>query len=410
MPTFAYKAKTQTGELVNGTLEAGDRRLALNQLGRLGYFPLDVQAATAAATAAGARPAFSLREWRDRPGTRDILAFTQQLSSLLRSGMQLSEAIGTLARRAQKPSLVAVLSQLRHDIIEGAPLSDALARFPRIFSRLYVNLVRAGEASGTLDDVLLRLTKHYEQLGDVRDKVTSALIYPVIVGLVGIGTIVFFMTVMVPKFAQMFRDMRREMPVPTKILIGVSDLAVDFWWVPVLLGVAGLLVLRARLQTVAGRLAFDRWLLHLPILGPVITTWAFAQFARTLATLLENGVPVLAALQIVEDTMTNRVIAQELRQARTQVTDGTSLSRPLSKGKVFPPLLLDMLAVGETSGEVVPALINIADTYERELAQRLRVMTTLLEPLIIIVMALVVGAIVISVLLAVFDLTAGIGH
>ncbi len=409
MPTFQYKAKTQTGELVSGTLAAGDRRLALTQLGRMGYFPLDVQTAAENQTRA-AGPAFSLREWKQRPSGRDVLTFTQQLSSLLRSGMQLSDALGTLARRTQKPTVAAVLGQVRHDIIEGATLSDALAKFPRIFSKLYVNLVRAGEASGTLDEVLLRLTKHYEQVGEVRDKVTSALIYPVIVGCVGIGTIIFFMTFMVPRFAQMFAEMRQKMPLPTRILIGVSDLTLHYWWVPVLLAVVGGLVLKQRLRTPAGRVAFDRWKLKLPVIGPVITTGAFAQFARTLATLLENGVPVLTALQIVEDTMSNRVIAQELREARTQVTDGTSISKPLSKGKVFPPLLLDMLAVGEASGEVAPALQNIADTYERELAQRLKIFTTVLEPIIIIVMALVVGAIVISVLMAVFDLTSGIGR
>ncbi len=409
MPTFQYKAKTQTGELVTGTLAAGDRRVALTQLGRMGYFPLAVdQTAEVATVATG--PKFSLREWRARLTSRDVLTFTQQLSSLLRSGMQLNDAIGTLARRAAKPAVAAMLEQLRREIIEGSTLSDALAKFPRVFSKLYVNLVRAGEASGTLDEVLLRLTKHYEQVGEVRDKVTSALIYPVIVGSVGVGTIIFFMTVMVPRFADMFREMHRTMPLPTRILIAISDLVLHYWWIPLLVGIAGWILLRQQLRTQTGRLAFDRFKLKLPVLGPVITAGAFAQFARTLATLLENGVPVLNALQIVEDTMTNQVIAHEIHEARTQVTDGTSISRPLSKGKVFPPLLLDMLGVGEASGEVVPALKNIADTYERELAQQLKIFTTVLEPIIIVAMALVVGSIVVSVLLAVFDITSGIGR
>jgi general secretion pathway protein F len=288
-------------------------------------------------------------------------------------------------------------------------LSDSLAKHPDIFSRFFVNLIKAGEASGALDDVLLRLGKHQQQMAEVREKVVGALLYPLVIVCVGILVIVFFMLVMVPRFAMMFKEMGRTMPLPTRILIGISDGFIGYWWVGVLLIAAGVTAYRIRVRTPEGRLALDGWKLRLPVFGNIIMANAFAQFARTLATLLENGVPVLGALQIVEDTMTNRVIANELREARTRVTDGTSLSQPLAKGKIFPPLLIDMLAVGEESGEVVPALTNIADTYESELSRTLKVFTTLLEPAIIIFMAIVVGAIVLSVLMAVFDITSGIG-
>jgi len=339
-----------------------------------------------------------------------VLMFTQQLSSLLRSGMSLSQALGTLERRTQKKSFAAVLTQVRNDISQGSTLSDGLAKYPKVFTKFYVNLVRAGEASGTLEEVLQRLTKYYEQAAELREKVVGALIYPLIIVMVGIGTVAFFMTVMVPRFAQMFKDMKRTMPLPTRILIGVSDAITAYWWVGLLV-VASLVVLyRQKAQTVEGRLMIDGWKLRVPVLGRVVMANALAQFARTLATLLENGVPVLGALQIVEDIMTNRVIGNEIREARTRVTDGTSISQPLAKGKVFPPLMLDVLAVGEESGEVVPALNNIADMYEKELSRNMKVMTTLLEPVIIIFMAVIVGAIVISVLLAVFDMTAGFGQ
>ncbi|NQU09656.1 type II secretion system F family protein, partial [bacterium] len=261
-----------------------------------------------------------------------------------------------------------------------------------------------------LEEVLGRLTKHYEQTAELRERVTSALIYPLLVVAVGIGTVIFFMTFMVPKFAVMFDEMGSSMPLPTRILIGLSDAFLHWWWVLALVIGAAVVVVRAQAQTPAGRLMLDGLLLRLPVFGPILTLGAFAHFARTLATLLDNGVPVLNALQIVEDTMTNRVIAGEIRAARARVTDGTSISQPLAKGKVFPPMLIDMLSVGEASGAVVPALKNIADTYERELAHRLKVFTTLLEPAIIIFMALLVGAIVMSVLLAVFDITSGIGR
>ena len=199
------------------------------------------------------------------------------------------------------------------------------------------------------------------------------------------------------------------MPLPTRILIGISDAFTRYWWIGAALLVAAIILYKQQAHTKAGRLAIDGWKLRLPVFGGIIMANALTQFARTLATLLENGVPVLNALQIVEDTMSNRVIANEIREARTRVTDGTTISTPLAKGKIFPPLLIDMLAVGEESGEVAPALKNIADMYEQELTRTLRLMTTLLEPAIIIFMAGVVGSIVISVLLAVFDITSGIG-
>ena len=404
MPSFQYKAKDGAGALVSGTLAAGDRRAALSELGRLGYFPLAVDAAAETAPAGRAG-----RSWRRGVGRRDVLLFTQQLSSLLRSGMSLSQALGVLERRTQKAALRDVLGAVRNDIVQGTTLSGALAKHPSLFSDFHINLVKAGEASGALEEVLQRLAQHYEQAGDAQEKIVSALIYPLLIVLVGIGTVAFFMTVMVPRFATMFREMNRAMPLPTRILIGISNGVTSYWWVGVLVIASAVILGRQWVRRPSGRLALDNWKLRWPVIGGVVKASAFAQFARTLATLLENGVPVLAALQIVEETMTNRVIARELQEARARVTDGTSISQPLAKGRVFPPLLLDMLAVGEESGEVVPALKNIADMYEQELTYQLRIFTTLLEPLIILFMAGVVGSVVLSILLAVFDITSGIG-
>lgn len=404
MPSFQYKARTRTGELVSGSLDAADRRLALAELGRLGYFPLSVEAV-------GDKPSLqaSVRGFRSGLSRRDVMMITQQLASLLRSGMALTQALEVLERRAQRPAARGVLGALHKDVLEGASLSDAMAKHPRVFPSFYVNLIKAGEASGNLEQILDRLRQHYERIGDVREKIIGALLYPLIVVLAGVGTMIFFMTFMVPRFAQMFKEMRRAMPLPTQILIKVSDGVSAYWWVGVLVAMLAVIWYRRTAKTTKGRLMLDRWKLRLPVIGPIIKAGAFSQFARTLATLLENGVPVLTALHIVEGTMTNQVIANEIREARTRVTDGTSITQPLAKGKVFPPLLLDMLAVGEESGEVVPALQNIADTYEQELEHRLRVFTTLLEPIIILGMALVVGSVVVSILLAVFDLTSGIG-
>jgi type IV pilus assembly protein PilC len=404
MPTFQYKAKTRAGEVVSGSLAAGDRRAALAELGKLGFFPLAVDSAE---KEAGGRKGAKSFSGRVKP--RDVLMFTQQLSSLLRSGMSLSKALDTLERRTQKKALAAVLGDLRNGIVQGETLSDSLGKHPKIFSRFFVNLIRAGEASGALDDVLLRLGKHQEQMAEVREKVVGALLYPLIVMCVAICAICFFMMVMIPRFAMMFKEMGRTLPLPTRILIDVSDAFTGYWWIGVLLIIGAVTAYRVRARTPEGRLAIDGFKLRLPIFGQIIMASALAQFARTLATLLENGVPVLNALQIVEDTMTNLVIANAIREARTKVTDGTSISQPLSKGKVFPPLIIDMLAIGEESGEVVPALKNIADTYDSELSRMLKVFTTLMEPAIIVFMAMLIGSIVISILMAVFDITSGIG-
>jgi type II secretory pathway component PulF len=404
MPTFQYKAKTQKGELITGTLAAGDRRTALQELGRMGYFPLTVDVREPQA-----KPEQLSQRLRSGVNKRDVQMFNQQLSSLLRSGMSVSEALGVLERRTQKKSVRVVLSSLYGDIVQGETLSAGLAKFPKLFSKFHINLIKAGEASGTLDQVLNRLTVYYAQAAEVREKIIGALVYPLIVVLAGIGTVIFFMTFMVPRFATMFKEMRTTMPLPTRILIHSSDAFQHYWWVGVALIVIAVSVYKQRMRTEEGRLAIDALKLRMPVFGAILKAGAFSQFARTLATLLENGVPVLNALQIVEDTMTNRVIANEIREAGKRVTDGTSISQPLAKGKIFPPLLIDMLAVGEESGEVVPSLKNIADMYEQELAHTLKLFTTLLEPAIIIFMALVVGTIVSSVLLAVFDLTSGIG-
>jgi type IV pilus assembly protein PilC len=403
MPTFAYKAKTQAGQMVTGTLAAGDRRTALAELGRRGYFPLAVDESESAADR------LKTGGLRGRISARDVQMFTQQLSSLLRSGMSLSAAIDVLQRRTQKKSVASILGSLHKEIVQGETLSAALAKHPRVFTKFYVNLVRAGEASGTLDQVLLRLDKAQQQAGEVKEKVVGALIYPLIVVLAGIGAVIFFMTFMVPRFVVMFQEMRTTMPLPTRVLISISNAFTSYWWIGAALIVAAGLIIRQRARSPEGRLALDALVLRLPVFGGIIEANAFGQFARTLATLLENGVPVLGALQIVEDTMGNRIIANEIREARTRVTDGTSISQPLAKGKVFPPLLLDMLAVGEESGEVVPALKNIADMYEQELSHKIKIFTTLLEPAIIIFMALMVGSIVVSILMAVFDITSGIG-
>lgn len=407
MPTFEYTAKSASGEKVTGTLVASDRNAAIGQLDAKGVFPVRIQPARVKRRDLKAM----LPRFRRKISEREILFLTEQLANLLRSGMSMSKALDTLAKRVQNPQLSEMIQQVHHEIINGASLSDALERLSdNAFSRLYTNMIRAGEVSGTLPEILKRLSAHYEQSREIREQVQAALIYPAILICAGIGIIVFFMTFMVPRFEALFSSLGQKMPLPTRILIGMSNAFANWWWVGAILIVFGAIWFHRFKSTEQGRLQVDEWKLRLPIGGEILRRSAFAQFARTLAALLRNGVPVLEALKIVADVIQNKVISREILQARDRVTDGTTISSPLASGRIFPPLLIDMLAVGEESGDMVNALGQIAETYETELKRGLKVFISFLEPAIIVFMALTVGALVFSMLTAVFRLTTGMGR
>ncbi len=406
MPRFHYTARSNQGERVEGEIEAPDRRAALARIEQLGHVPISV------GEAAAARPAplrrLRLERRRGRMGLRDVLLLTRELSDLLASGMVLGNALHTLARRKTKPVQDEMVAGLRDDIVQGASLSDALARRPDIFSFFYVNMVRAGEASGQLSEVLERLCRHYERVQEAREKVLLALLYPAIVLGAGLLTVLFAMLFVIPRFASIFEQLGGKLPLPTRILMGVSNGLLHYGWLLALLLIAAVFLIRRAIRTPAGRLVWDGLHLRIPLVRQIVTSNAYALFARTLGTLLTNGVPVLRAFSIVEDTMNNRVIARAVRDARERVTDGATIARPLAEGGVFPPLLTDMLMVGEESGDLAGALEHIAARYESELDRQVKVLTTVIEPVLILLMAVVVGFIALSLLLAVFDLTSGL--
>lgn len=403
MPFYHYTARSKAGEKVEATIEETDKAAALRAVERLGHIPLsitDVQASPGKkkTTAPGRR--------RVRLAT--VLVFTSELRDLLASGMKVGQALTILARRRSGGRLDAVIAELRDHIVQGRSLSDALAYYPSIFPSLYVAMIRAGETGGATTDALDRLVAHYQRLQALKEKMISALIYPAVVLLVGAATLVFSMVFVIPRFAVIFFELDSTLPLPTRLLIGASEFLVRYG-IFLLAALGGLVALiRQGLKTEEGRAFWHRMQLRLPILRSIIEADAFSRFARTLATLLSNGVPVLQALTIVERTMGNSVIAKEIRNARDRVTDGTTISGPLAAGRVFPPLMTDMLAVGEQTGDIARSLNHIANRYENELDHRLKIMTTILEPLLIVFMAILVGFVAISMLLAVFDLTSGL--
>ncbi len=423
---------------MTGSVNASDRRNALLQIERMGCMPVSVT--EGAAPAAGAPPkkapepkekpkartpppppavksapkpqftflGLSAPKREPRLSIRDLLLFSRELSDLLQSGMTLGTALNTLAKRKGKKGQDLIVIGLRDEIIKGASLSEALTMWPKSFGNLYVSMVRAGEASGQLSEALERLCKHYERLQEAHEKVMGALTYPAIVLGAGVLTMIFTMLVVIPKFAEVFEDIGGTLPLPTQILMGSSKFLLHYGWI-LLIGIF-LLVgwFKRSLKTEKGRLRWDGFQLRMPIFKQIISANAFAQFARTLGALLQNGVPVLNALAIVENTVGNTVIAREIRDARTRVTDGSTISGPLAEGQVFPPLLTDMLAIGEETGDMPSALNNIARRYDSDLDRAVKVLTTVLEPILILVVAVLVGFVAVSMLMAVFELTSGL--
>ncbi|MBC8096219.1 MAG: type II secretion system F family protein [Akkermansiaceae bacterium] len=422
MPQFSYKARRRSGEVVEGVLEVADRPAALMQIERLGLFPVTIDAAKAGATvlsAGGKRtkidfaallPASmraSLTQQR-KPKLQELATFTQQLANLLNSGMPLTVALHSMTHLESKGIPKQVSKDLRQEVMEGRGLSDAMAKQPVIFSDLYINMVRAGESSGSLVDVLRRMAAHFQQFAEVQSKFVSAMIYPALVCAVGILMIIFFMYFMLPRFMDMFNGFNVELPLPTRILMSISYAMTHFWWL-IILGLVAMTILITKFKnTESGKRKIDEWKMKLPIFGKVVRLNLFGQFARTLSTLLHNGVPVLTALKITEQVMPNHIIKEAVAKAREEVTDGKTLAQPLARGKIFPQLMVDLVKIGEETGDVPGALANIADTYEGELQVNLRAMTQLIEPLLIIVMAVVVGFLLMSVLLPMFKLISSI--
>ena len=423
MAQFAYKARRKSGVVVQGVLDVADRAAALTQIERLGLCPVMVDGSKAAAAAAVAAekpkdkaagnllPAALQRSGRRRkPKLQEIATFTQQLSNLLKCGMPLTVALGSMAHLESKGIPSEVSKQLKQDVMEGKSLSDAMSKQPQVFSDLYVNMVRAGEQSGALYEVLRRLASHYEKFAEVQAKFVAALIYPAIVAIVGVGIIFFFMTFMLPRFMKIFEGLKVPLPLATRVLMGISDMFSHYWWLMLLVAFAIVVLFKRFRATETGRRKIDSWKMNAPVLGKAVRLNIFGQFARTLSTLLINGVPVLTALKITEDIMPNRVVKDAIARTREDVTDGKTIAQPLGNSKLFPQLMIDLLKIGEDTGDVPGALENIAETYENELSIQLRVMTNLIEPVMIIAMAVGVGGLLFSILSAMFAITSSINR
>ncbi|RJP64063.1 MAG: type II secretion system protein GspF [Candidatus Abyssobacteria bacterium SURF_17] len=401
MPVFEYVAINTASKRVKGVLDAESAQVARSRLREMGLLPVQVGEVTPAA-----KPAreITLSDFFARPKTFDIAMFTRQLAVLLQAGMPLVDALNAVLEQIDSKGLVRTVYDIKETISEGASLSAALAQHRRAFPQLYVNMVKAGESSGALEVVLFRLADYMEKQLALRRRVTSALLYPCLMVMVGVGVVLFLLTYIIPTITKIFMQVNRALPTPTVILINVSTFLREYWLLMFASLAIVLLLLNRYLKTEAGGAAWDKMKLRLPIFGKLNRKMAVARFARTLGTLTKSGVGLMDSLDIVRNIVNNRIIAGAIEQAQESVRKGDDLATSLKRSAAFPPVVTHMIALGERSGQLEDMLIKVADTFDDEVDTTLAGIVSLLEPAMIVIMAVVVGFIVLAVLLPIFDI------
>jgi general secretion pathway protein F len=400
MPVYTYKALNAAGATENGVIDADTPREARIKLHARRLHVTDLVSAAAAERAVRVRT-----PWAGRKARNELPIVTRQLATLLSSGIPLMGSLNAIIEQAEERRLKTILMDVRERVSQGASFSDALAQHPRLFNELYVNMVRAGEASGALDRILFRLADYLHANRRLKAKVAAALTYPIIMLVVGTGVVAALMTFVVPKITGVLvKQHKAALPLPTEILIGTSTFIRQFWWVGVLGAIAvwaGYVQLR---KTAAGRLWIDTTLLRVPVLGTLLRKSAISRFALTFATLLESGLPVLECVSVVKKVVNNQLMANTLEDLRTKIAEGADIATPLKQSKVFPPVVGYMIAVGEESGKLEELLKRISQAYDEEIEIAAQRLTALLEPIMIVGMAVIVGFIVLSILLPILEL------
>jgi|Deesub1362A_J573_1020465.scaffolds.fasta_scaffold00173_17 general secretion pathway protein F len=393
MAVFSYRATTLDGQVEEGVIEATDERVAIEKLRDSGFIPLRITTP---------KEDLSKRLIFRRPRA-DILTFTAELSALLKAGLPLDRSLNILSELSEGKAMKGIIRSILQSIREGKSFSDALQRHPETFPQLYVNMVRAGEAGGVLDIVLEKLREFLESTRELKESLISAMIYPAILMLTGIVSIIILLVYVLPKFSVIFSEMGATLPLPTRVVIATSNVIATYWWIILLLLVTGIIIFRRYVNSEKGRYRWDA--LKLRLMGDIITRLETARFTRTLGTLLSSGVPLLQALGNSKGTVNNRVISSAIDMVSKDAKEGKGIATPLSRAGVFPALAISMIRVGEESGQLDTMLLQVAETYETSLRATLKRFLSLLEPAMILFMALVIGFIILSMLMAIFSIT-----
>jgi general secretion pathway protein F len=400
LPLYRYKAVTPSGEAQEGDMEGSARSAVVERLQGMGLIPIRVEEGAAKATGE-ANGAGLFR--RSKISQDDVAVFTQEIATLLKAGLPLDRCLEILIGLSANEAVRELMLQLREDVRGGAALSAAMEARQGVFTRFYLNMIRAGEAGGALDVVLQRLTEFMERSRELRDTVKSALIYPVILVGVSLLSVAILLMWVVPQFSQMFEDSGKALPLPTQIVIAAGDGIRNYWWLMALIAIGVYLWFRRQLREPATRYRWDQRMLDMPLVGDLIGKLEVARFSRTLGTLIGNGVTLLAALSIVKETLSNTVMATALGQVATQLKEGKGLGKPLMETGLFPKLAVHLVMVGEETGKLQDMLIRIADIYDREVQGAVKRMLSLLEPVLILGLGLVIGGIIMSILVAILS-------
>lgn len=401
MAAYTYRAATLEGKTIEGTMEAPDHGAVALKLQDMGLLPIRVDFT--------ARKSLLTRDielpWRRKKVRRKhLLIFTQELHTLVRSGIPLDRSLAVLSQLAENPALAEVIEDVLKKVKGGKSFSEALAEYPDVFPKVYINMVRAGEVGGALEEVLSRLIRYLESSESLRSYVIGALIYPALLSAVGVASITILTLFVVPRFAAVFQDIGVPLPLPMAVLKGLSGLLTYYWWL-VIIGILLLWVyLRRFRSSPEGRLKIDRWVLRLPLWGPVVRKIEVARFARTLGTLLHGGVPLLQAMTLVRDVLGNQGIATMIEPIRNGIKKGEGISQPMKQSGVFPPLAMHLVEVGEESGKLDGMLVQVAEVYDNEVRNSVRNLIAFFEPALILVMGIIIGTIVVSMLLAIFSI------
>jgi general secretion pathway protein F len=408
MPVYAYRGLSQQGRNVSGIIDADTAKGARLKLRRTGVFPTELNEED---RGAGVKPStfsslnnINIGQYFERVKPEDLALTTRQLSTLVGAGLPLVDCLSALIEQVEISRLKKILSHVREQVTEGGTLADALAQHPRLFSDLYVSMVRAGEASGALDVVLERLADYTEAYARLRTKVQSALTYPAFMFCASSAILFFLLSYVVPTVTKMFTETQANLPFITEILLAVSGFTQDYWWLFVAVITFAFIAVRLSLRTPTGRLRYDRYILAVPYFGKFLKKVALARFSRTLSTLLTSGIGLLQSLDIVKNVVSNTVLSQAIEDARNSIREGQSIAPPLKKSGLFPSMLIHMIAVGERSGELERMLSKAADAYDNEVDASIAALTSIMEPVMILFMGGVVGFIVLAILLPIFQL------
>jgi general secretion pathway protein F len=408
MPVYDYQALDPRGKTVTGIIDADGAQAARHKIRAMGSFPVKVKEVTGGESSKETR-SVTFQGLFSRVTPAHVSLWTRQLATLTGAGFPLVSALTTLVSQAKSQGFTKIAARIKDSIVEGNSFASALTLYPSVFSQIYINMVRAGETSGTLEIVLQRLADIMEKQQELKSRIQTAMAYPILMTVIGTMVLFFLMTFVVPNITTIFEDMNQALPAPTRFLIAASEIFKDYWWLMVVAMVAALVALKMFRKTERGQATTDRLMLRVPIVGSMLRRIAVARFSRTLASLLENGVTMLPALEIVRNVTGNVVISSLIENASGDVERGQGLGQSLAADAVFPDLAVQMVQVGEQSGELESMLYKIAEVYENEVESSIMSMMAMLEPVMILVMAVVVLFIVLSICLPIFEMNQLVG-